>query len=244
MLGSDEKNGIRNLKGQTDLDDQGLRNGRFEGRLGGRARKRRLTVKEWMPRTFDQYDIIKVVGNGTFGEVFMGQCHATKEKVALKCIKQESDGKGFPITAMREMRILRVLEHKNIVRLIEVVVDGKPTEGRLATVALVFEYLDHDLSGLLDTPEASKMITPSLAKSYMKQLLEGVAFMHSKNILHRDLKGANLLISSRGHLKIADWGLARHLYELQERYTTRVITLWYRPPELLLRAPIVSRIRM
>lgn len=59
--------------------------------------------------------------------------------------------------------------------LIEVIIDGTPAPGRLSTVALVFEYLDHDLSGLLDTPEAASQITPALAKSYMMQLAEGVS---------------------------------------------------------------------
>lgn len=58
--------------------------------------------------------------------------------------------------------------------LIEVIIDGTPAPGRLSTVALVFEYLDHDLSGLLDTPEAANQITPALAKSYMMQLAAGV----------------------------------------------------------------------
>ena len=65
--------------------------------------------------------------------------------------------------------------HQNIVDLIEVIIDGTPTPGRLSTVALVFEYLDHDLSGLLDTPEAANQITPALAKSYMMQLAAGVS---------------------------------------------------------------------
>lgn len=65
--------------------------------------------------------------------------------------------------------------HQNIVDLIEVIIDGNPTPGRLSTVALVFEYLDHDLSGLLDTPEAANQITPALAKSYMMQLAAGVS---------------------------------------------------------------------
>ncbi|CAN0227083.1 unnamed protein product [Discosporangium mesarthrocarpum] len=157
------------------------------------------TPVDWMPRMLHtQYERGAIVGSGTFGEVFMATCVTTKEKVALKCIKQDPDGKGFPITAVREMRILRRLEHKNIVNLKEIVVDGQPTEGRLATVALVFEYLEHDLSGLLDTAEAAAQITPELSKCFMKQLLDGVAYMHSQNILHRDLKGANLLISSTG----------------------------------------------
>lgn len=66
------------------------------------------------------------------------------------------------------------LDKQNIVDLIEVIIDGNPTPGRLSTVALVFEYLDHDLSGLLDTPEAANQITPAVAKSFMMQLAAGV----------------------------------------------------------------------
>lgn len=202
-------------------------------------RRKHNKPEDWMTGTFHQYDISDVVGAGTFGQVYKATRTSDGKLVALKCIKQEDgDGKGFPVTAIREMRILRQLRHKNIVDLIEVIIDGNPTPGRLSTVALVFEYLDHDLSGLLDTPEAASQITPALAKSYMLQLIEGVAYMHSKQIIHRDLKGANLLISNAGHLKVADWGLARRLYEMQDKYTTKVITLWYRPPELLLKSAL------
>eukprot|EP00903_Cladosiphon_okamuranus_P006726 g6563.t1 len=202
-------------------------------------RRKRTKPEDWMSGTFHQYDISDVVGAGTFGQVYKATRTKDGKLVALKCIKQEEgDAKGFPVTAMREMRILRELKHRNIVDLIEVIIDGTPAPGRLSTVALVFEYLDHDLSGLLDTPEAASQITPALAKSYMMQLAAGVAYMHDKNIIHRDLKGANLLISNTGHLKIADWGLARRLYEMQDKYTTKVITLWYRPPELLLKSAL------
>ncbi|CAM9495862.1 unnamed protein product [Ectocarpus sp. 6 AP-2014] len=202
-------------------------------------RRKRNKPEDWMSGTFHQYDISDVVGAGTFGQVYKATRTRDGKLVALKCIKQEDgDGKGFPVTAMREMRILRQLKHENIVDLIEVIIDGNPTPGRLSTVALVFEYLDHDLSGLLDTPEAANQITPPIAKSFMMQLAAGVAYMHDKGIIHRDLKGANLLISNTGHLKIADWGLARRVYEMQDKYTTKVITLWYRPPELLLKSAL------
>lgn len=97
---------------------------------------------------------------------------------------------------------------------------------------LVFEYLDHDLAGLLDTERAR--ISRMHVKCYMKQLLEGVAYMHKNKILHRDIKASNLLLDNQGHLKIGDWGLARSWNENKIGYTNKVITLWYRPPELLL----------
>ena len=98
---------------------------------------------------------------------------------------------------------------------------------------MVFEYLEHDLSGLLSTK--SVQFGQVRIKCYMKQLLDGVAYMHKQKILHRDIKGSNLLLDNKGRLKIADWGLARPWSEgYQLGYTNNVITLWYRPPELLL----------
>jgi serine/threonine protein kinase len=99
-------------------------------------------------------------------------------------------------------------------------------------VFMVFEYLEYDLTGVLDTPEIR--FSADHIKSWARQLLTGVHFMHKNNILHRDLKPSNLLINSRGELKIADWGLARSWNGDKRRLTTKVITLWYRPPELLL----------
>jgi cyclin-dependent kinase 9 len=101
---------------------------------------------------------------------------------------------------------------------------------------LVFEFCEHDLAGLL----ANKNVTFSLAekKKVIQQLLEGLYWVHKNKILHRDMKAANILINKQGILKLADFGLARP-YSIPKRgqkskYTNRVVTLWYRPPELLL----------
>lgn len=99
-------------------------------------------------------------------------------------------------------------------------------------VFMVFEYLEYDLTGLLETPEIR--LTQDHVKSWAHQLLKGVHFMHINKVIHRDLKPANLLINRKGELKIADWGLARSWNSEMKWLTNRVITLWYRPPELLL----------
>lgn len=99
-------------------------------------------------------------------------------------------------------------------------------------VFMVFEYLEYDLTGIIETKEIN--IALDHVKSWSHQLLKGVQYMHINKIVHRDLKASNLLINRRGELKIADWGLARSWNPEMNRLTNRVITLWYRPPELLL----------
>lgn len=102
---------------------------------------------------------------------------------------------------------------------------------------MVFEYLSHDLTGLLNHPTFT--LTHAHKKHLAKQLFEGLDYLHKKGVLHRDIKAANILVSSSGLLKLADFGLARFFAKhspttRKPDYTNRVITIWYRPPELLL----------
>lgn len=97
---------------------------------------------------------------------------------------------------------------------------------------MVFEYMEYDLTGVLETQEIR--LTQDHVKSWSQQLLSGCHYMHTNKVLHRDLKASNLLINRQGELKIADWGLARSWNSEMKRLTNKVITLWYRPPELLL----------
>lgn len=107
-------------------------------------------------------------------------------------------------------------------------------------VYMVFPYMDHDLVGLLDAPGVR--FSPPQIKCYIKQLLEGMAYLHKNKILHRDMKSANILMNNRGELKIADFGLARPAMEHRHGYYTGgVVTRWYRPPELLLGATRYGR---
>jgi cyclin-dependent kinase 12/13 len=179
-------------------------------------------------RSVDAYEKIEQVGEGTYGEVFMARDRVDSSLVALKKVKLEGEREGFPITAIREIKILRSLSHKNVINMKEIV-----TSKNKSSIYMVFEYMDHDLAGLADRP-GMKFSIPQI-KCYMHQLLTGLNYCHLNNILHRDIKGANLLIDNNGILKLADFGLARSCaLENSRALTNRVITLWYRPPELLL----------
>lgn len=200
-------------------------------------RKDELNREDWSERCVDMFERLEIIGEGTYGKVFKAVDIKTRQLVALKSVKLENEKEGFPITAVREIKILRQLQHPNIVNMIEIVTDKQDAldfRKDRGEFYLVFEYMDHDLFGLLDSG-LLELNTDQIG-SFMKQLLEGLHYCHSKNFLHRDIKCSNILINNKGEIKLADFGLAR-LYNKDDKdrpYTNKVITLWYRAPELLL----------
>uniref|UniRef100_F1KZW2 Cell division protein kinase 9 n=1 Tax=Ascaris suum TaxID=6253 RepID=F1KZW2_ASCSU len=184
------------------------------------------------------YEKIAKIGQGTFGEVFKAKCRRSGRLVALKKILMENEKEGFPITALREVKMLQKLKHKHITELIEICSSKASSHNReRSTFYLVFSFCEHDLAGLLSNSNVRLSLVH--IKTLMKHLLEGLYQIHYAKILHRDMKAANVLITRDGILKLADFGLARPLFtklpgQPEHCYTNRVVTLWYRPPELLL----------
>ena len=167
-----------------------------------------------------------VVGSGTYGKVFKAIHVYTKNLAALKKIRMDGEKDGFPVTAMREIKLLQSLKHENVVCLQEVMVENNDC-------FMVFEYLSHDLTGLLNHPTFK--LEHAHKKHLGRQLFEGLNYLHRRGVLHRDIKAANILVSNTGQLKLADFGLARFFAKRgRPDYTNRVITIWYRSPELLL----------
>ena len=171
-------------------------------------------------RVVSDYERLRQVGKGAYGEVFMARCKTTNKVVALKKLLMVSPQRdGFPIYSIREITLLKRVQHENIVNLVEIVTNKARHGGGVSedaadadnSIYMVFEYLEYDLQGLLGAAkcDASVKITQAHVRSYAKQLLEGVSYMHHLNILHRDLKGSNILVGRNNQLKIADWGLAR-----------------------------------
>eukprot|EP01029_Cantina_marsupialis_P016397 TRINITY_DN36492_c0_g2_i4.p1 TRINITY_DN36492_c0_g2~~TRINITY_DN36492_c0_g2_i4.p1 ORF type:complete len:312 (+),score=85.48 TRINITY_DN36492_c0_g2_i4:49-936(+) len=172
-----------------------------------------------------RYAKIEKVGEGTYGVVHKAKDQISGEIVALKKIRLKAEDEGIPSTAIREISLLKELKHPNIVMLYDVV----HTERKLI---LVFEYLDQDLKQYLDHCDGG--LEPTIMKSFLFQLLRGIAFCHDRRVLHRDLKPQNLLINREGELKLADFGLARAFGIPVRSYTHEVVTLWYRAPDVLL----------
>lgn len=131
-------------------------------------------------------------------QVYKARDNHTNELVALKKVRLENEKEGFPITAVREIKILRQLNHKNIVNLREIVTDKQDAlEFRKdkGSFYLVFEYMDHDLMGLLESGMVE--FTEHHNASIMRQLLDGLNYCHKKNFLHRDIKCSNILMNNR-----------------------------------------------
>ncbi|BEI95878.1 hypothetical protein CcaverHIS631_0108270 [Cutaneotrichosporon cavernicola] len=174
----------------------------------------------------ERYERLSQVGEGTYGKVYKARNTGSGALVALKRIRMEQERDGFPVTSMREIKLLQALDHPNIVRLMEMMVSHN-------SVYMVLEYMNHDLTGILSHPEVK--LSPANVKSLNYQMLSGLGYLHRRGILHRDMKGSNILLNGEGELKLADFGLARWYHKhKRDDYTNRVITLWYRSPELLM----------
>ncbi|KAG7290829.1 negative regulator of the PHO system [Staphylotrichum longicolle] len=169
---------------------------------------------------------LEKLGEGTYATVFKGRNRQTGELVALKEIHLDSE-EGTPSTAIREISLMKELKHENIVALHDVI----HTENKLM---LVFEYMDGDLKKYMDTQGERGALKPPVIKSFMYQLLKGIDFCHKNRVLHRDLKPQNLLINSKGQLKLGDFGLARAFGIPVNTFSNEVVTLWYRAPDVLL----------
>ncbi|KAG4137204.1 hypothetical protein ERO13_D07G057300v2 [Gossypium hirsutum] len=187
-------------------------------------------------RSVYEYERLNKISEGTYGVVFRARDKKTGEIVALKKVKildrRELEEFGFPLTSLREINILASFNHSSIVKVKEVVVDDHDN------VYMVMEYMEHDLKALMESMKWP--FSTSDVKCLMLQLLEGVKYLHDNWVLHRDLKTSNLLLSNQGELKICDFGMARQYGSPQKQYTTKVVTQWYRAPELLLGAKTYS----
>lgn len=175
-----------------------------------------------------RYTPIKPIGKGAYGVVCSAKDASTNSKVAIKKITDAFANTTDARRTLREIKLLRHLQHENIVRLADVMRPLQPTSYK--DVYLVYELMDTDLHQIIRSPQA---LSDDHCQYFVYQLLRGLKYVHSANVLHRDLKPSNLLLNASCDLKICDFGLARTA-AMSGVMTDYVVTRWYRAPELLL----------
>ncbi|GLT39949.1 hypothetical protein SLA2020_141140 [Shorea laevis] len=191
-------------------------------------------IRDWTPRRANTFEKLDKIGQGTYSNVYKARDLVTGKIVALKKVRFDNLEPESVKFMAREILVLRRLDHPNVIRL-----EGLVTSRMSSSLYLIFEYMEHDLAGLAAC-QSIKFTEPQV-KCYVKQLLSGLEHCHNRGVLHRDIKGSNLLINDEGILKIADFGLATFFNpDHKQPLTSRVVTLWYRPPELLLGATYYS----
>jgi cyclin-dependent kinase 12/13 len=211
----------------------------------------------------DGFTDLEQIGLGAYGQVFRAR-NAKGELRALKKIRMDGERDGFPVTAARELKLLQQLDHPHVLRVLHIQRyataidgDGNSADGQdKRGFCIVFPWYDNDLAGIISFAhkQLGTTVPTPLVRLFLRQLLDGLRYLHANDIVHRDLKPSNLLVGAAGELCIADFGLARQLpfpytalalangrellgEEMQRFHlTNRIATLWYRAPELLLGA--------
>ncbi|AEA39012.1 cyclin-dependent kinase-like 2 (nucleomorph) [Cryptomonas paramecium] len=182
----------------------------------------------------ENYRKTEILGQGAYGKVFKGQDLRSGQIVALKRALATNEEEGIPSTTLREISVLRtVSECEYVVKLLDVI--SSKTKSGKSVLYIIFQYLDCDLrTFIISNKKKNNGLHIKLIKHFVFQLLLGLKHCHDQGIVHRDLKPQNILIENAIRIKIADFGLSRNFCVPVGRYTHEVVTLWYRPPEILL----------
>eukprot|EP01026_Neomeris_dumetosa_P030082 TRINITY_DN24164_c0_g1_i14.p1 TRINITY_DN24164_c0_g1~~TRINITY_DN24164_c0_g1_i14.p1 ORF type:complete len:480 (+),score=62.01 TRINITY_DN24164_c0_g1_i14:412-1851(+) len=178
----------------------------------------------------NRYEILEVIGKGSYGVVCSALDRFTGEKVAIKKITNVFEHVSDATRILREIKLLRFLHHPDIVQLKHIMLPPSPRD--FQDIFVVFELMETDLHQVI---KANDNLTPEHHQFFFYQLLRGLKFVHTAKVFHRDLKPKNILANSNCKLKICDFGLARPMFNDMPTtifWTDYVATRWYRAPEL------------
>jgi cyclin-dependent kinase 8/11 len=209
-----------------------------------------LKMDKLKSRVIDKHEIFKnnyimldLIGDGAYGNVHKGESKKEKGKfyaIKLYRLNINREREGIPHTYIREINMLKELDHENICRCKEILFDPK------LEIIFVLEYGPYTLQYLIEchynkvlvghNKSLSSALPPNSIRSWMYQLLKGTEYLHQNFVMHRDLKSCNIVISETGSLKIIDFGLSRSVVDPLRSLGDdgQVVTVWYRAPELLL----------
>ncbi|RCV26388.1 hypothetical protein SETIT_5G241700v2 [Setaria italica] len=177
-----------------------------------------------------RYEVAEVVGKGSYGVVAAAVDTRTGERVAIKKINDVFEHISDATRILREIKLLRLLRHPDIVQIKHIMLP--PTRREFRDIYVVFELMESDLHQVI---KANDDLTAEHHQLFLYQLLRGMKYIHAANVFHRDLKPKNILANGDCKLKICDFGLARVSFNDTPSaifWTDYVATRWYRAPEL------------
>nr|SFZ79920.1 mitogen activated protein kinase [Papaver rhoeas] len=177
-----------------------------------------------------RYQILEVIGKGSYGVVASAVDTHTGEKVAIKKINDVFEHVSDATRILREIKLLRLLRHPDVVEIKHIMLP--PSRREFKDIYVVFELMESDLHQVI---KANDDLTPEHYQFFLYQLLRSLKYIHSANVFHRDLKPKNILANADCKLKICDFGLARVSFNDAPSaifWTDYVATRWYRAPEL------------
>lgn len=178
-------------------------------------------------------EFVRLIGKGGYGIVAAFKDHRTGSEVAVKKIFNPFSNAICAKRCLREIKLLRVLEHEQIMQLIEVMPPSSPD---FRDVYIVSELMDADLHTVINSPQ---VISDDHVQFFIYQILCALLYLHSANVVHRDLKPCNVLVNKDCDARLCDFGLARGRAGFSEDddaflRTEYVGTRWYRAPEVVL----------
>ncbi|EFO99515.1 CRE-CDK-4 protein [Caenorhabditis remanei] len=196
-----------------------------------------------VPLTMKDFQIQQALGKGSYGHVYRVRSVRDGKDYALKQIYMSSDKEGIPQSVLREITVMKHLArkaHPNVVGL-KSVFHQVDNIKNVIKINMIMEKCDWDLFTFLRN--IPRGIPEKQARYVSVQIVKGLDFLHSHNIIHRDLKPQNILVNRDQTVKLADFGLSKE-YSNTTAFTTTVVTLWYRPPEVLLQSYYNSSVDM
>ncbi|XP_022987945.1 mitogen-activated protein kinase 9 [Cucurbita maxima] len=177
-----------------------------------------------------RYQVQEIIGKGSYGVVGSAIDTHTDEKVAIKKINDVFEHVSDATRILREIKLLRLLRHPDIVEIKHIMLP--PSRREFRDIYVVFELMESDLHQVI---KANDDLSPEHHQFFLYQLLRGLKYIHTANVFHRDLKPKNILANADCKLKICDFGLARVSFNDAPSaifWTDYVATRWYRAPEL------------
>ena len=157
--------------------------------------------------TFDvdaRYTVVDAVGQGAYGIVCAAKDEKTGSMVAIKKITNAFEHHTFAKRTLREITLMRMMKHENIINLMTIL---QPLDmNSFDDLYVITELMETDLSSII---KSSQPLSDAHVQFFLYQILRGLKYIHTSNVIHRDLKPRNLLVNSNCDLKICDFGLAR-----------------------------------